>query len=140
MSPASAQTRIDLEAIEHGVARFGSGRQAYYLAALDVTGADPPLGSADDSTQEAILAGRAQFLNAQVEPFQLLIRTEPARLDEHLDRIRQRAQQLPPALAALARDHAAFVGGLARQRTLLERRCYVVLPSGRGPGLGGGGG
>jgi conjugal transfer ATP-binding protein TraC len=133
VSPASVQARIDLEAIDHDVARFGSGRRAHYLAALDVTGADPPLGSADDATQEAILAGRAQFLNAQVEPFQLVVRTEPARLDEHLDRIRRRAQQLPPALAALARDHAAFVGGLARQRTLLERRCYVVLPSGREP-------
>lgn len=128
MSAASVQTRIDLEAIDQDIARFGSGRQAHYLVALDVTGADPPLGSADDASQEAILAGRAQFLNAQVEPFQLLIRTEPARLDEHLDRIRQRAQQLPSALTGLARDHAAFVGGLARQRTLLERRCYVVLP------------
>jgi hypothetical protein len=137
MTAASVQTRIDLEAINQGVARFGFGRHAHYVAALDVTGADPPLGSADDASQEAILAGRAQFLNAQVEPFQLLVRTEPARLDDHLDRIRQRAQQLPPALAALARDHAAFVGGLARQRTLLERRCYVVLPCGRGRGFDG---
>jgi hypothetical protein len=32
-------------------------------------------------------------------------------------------------LAALARDHAAFVQGLARQRTLLERRFYVVVPA-----------
>src|ERR671932_2477076 len=106
MSPASVQTRIDLEAIDHEVARFGSGRQAHYLTALDVTGADPPLGSADDATQEAILAGRAQFLNAQLEPFQLLVRSEPARLDDHLEGIRERARQLATALVMLARDPA----------------------------------
>ena len=32
------------------------------------------------------------------------------------------------ALVAIARDHAAFVQGLTRQRTLLERRIYVVVP------------
>src|SRR5438093_11238293 len=88
-----------------------------------------PLSSADDATQEAILAGRAQFLNAILEPFQLVVRSEPARLDDHLERIRERAHQLPPALAMLARDHATFVGGVTRQRTLLERRCYVVVPA-----------
>jgi conjugal transfer ATP-binding protein TraC len=130
MSTASIQARIELESIHNGVARFGSGSRAHRVAVLDVTGADSPLGSADDATQEAILAGRAQFLNAQLEPFQLLVRSEPARLDDHLDRIRERAQYLVPALAMLARDHATFVGGLTRQRTLLERRCYVVVPNG----------
>src|SRR6266542_81714 len=137
MRPASIQERVDLEAIEGDVARFGSGQRAHQVGVLDVTGADPSLGSADDATQEAILAGRAQFLNAQIEPFQLLVRAEPARLDEHLDRIRRRAVLLEPTLAVLARDHAIFVGGLTRQRTLLDRRCYVVLPSLPNPVVGG---
>ncbi len=109
MSPASIQARIELESIEDGVARFGSGARARHVAVLNVTGADSPLASADDATQEAVLAGRAQFLNAQLEPFQLVVRSEPARLDDHLERIRERAQRLPPALAMLARDHATFV-------------------------------
>src|SRR5438477_246598 len=101
----------------HQLVRLAAGSSVAYLVwdqatALDVTGADSPLGSADDATQEAILAGRAQFLNAQLEPFQVLIRTEPAWLDDHLNRIRERANELPPALAGLARDHVAFVGGL----------------------------
>jgi hypothetical protein len=134
VSVASIQRRIDLESIDNGVARFGSGARAHHVAVLDVTGADSPLSSADDATQEAILAGRAQFLNSQLEPFQLVVGSEPARLDDHLERIRERAQRLPSALAMLARDHAAFVGGLTRQRTLLERRCYVVVPSTGGDG------
>ena len=109
MSAASLQAGIDLEAIDNGSARFGSGFRAHHVSVLEVTGADSPLGSADDATQEAILAGRAQFLNAQLEAFQLLVRSEPARLDEHLERFRERAQRLSPALAMLARDYATFV-------------------------------
>src|SRR5262249_28747558 len=129
VTASSAQRRIDLESIDDDVAQFGSGARAHHVAVLDVTGADSPLGSADDATQEAILAGRAQFLNAQVEPFQLVVRSETARLDDHLERVRERAQGLPAALAILARDHATFVAGLARQRTLLKRRSFVVVPS-----------
>jgi len=42
---------------------------------------------------------------------------------------------LDPAveLADLAHDHAAFIQGLARQRTLLERRFYVVVPAESAP-------
>ena len=36
---------------------------------------------------------------------------------------------MPPELAAIARDHAAFVHSLSRERTLLERRFYVVVPA-----------
>jgi hypothetical protein len=131
MSAASIQPRLDLQSIDDGVARFGSGRRDHHVAVLDVTGADPPLASADDAMQEAILAGRAQFLNAQLAPFQILVRTEPAHLDEHVDRLRQRIARLDSRLAGLANDYVEFLLSLARQRTLLERHCYVVLPSGQ---------
>jgi hypothetical protein len=36
----------------------------------------------------------------------------------------------------MAHDHAAFVQGLARQRTLLERRFYVVVPAENAPRVG----
>jgi hypothetical protein len=38
-------------------------------------------------------------------------------------------QLLGGRLADLARDHAAFMQGLARRRTLLERRFYTVVPA-----------
>ena len=43
-------------------------------------------------------------------------------------RVEERSRFLSPSLVAIARDHAAFVQGLTRQRTLLERRTYVVVP------------
>ncbi|MBV9354575.1 MAG: DUF87 domain-containing protein, partial [Chloroflexi bacterium] len=110
------------------VARFGSGARAHRLAALDVTASDQSLASADDAQQEELLAGRALFLNAQLSEFQVLVRAEPVDLSTHLARIQQQALGLPEALAALARDYVVFLQTLAHQRTLLERRCYVILP------------
>jgi hypothetical protein len=84
-----------------------------------------------DATQEELLAGRAQFLNAQTTPFQVLLRAEPVDLAGHQARIRARAEQLPAPLRAIAREYIQFLQALAQQRTLLERHCYIVLPDHR---------
>ena len=42
---------------------------------------------------------------------------------------RQARDQLPEHLAELAHDHATFLRRLARSRTLLERRFYLVVPA-----------
>jgi hypothetical protein len=120
MSPASVQVRLDLDSVAHDVARFGSGAHAHRLAVLDVTGADQSLASADDAQQEELLAGRAQFLNAQLGEFQVLVRAEPVDLSDHLERIHQQALGLPEALARLAYDYVAFVRTLAHQRLLVS--------------------
>jgi Arc/MetJ family transcription regulator len=46
----------------------------------------------------------------------------------YVARVEERARMLSPALVGIARDHAAYVQGLTRQRTLLERRIYIVVP------------
>src|SRR5438309_2030663 len=45
VSAAPMQCVIDLESIDSGVARFGTGTRAHRVAVLDVTGADSPLSS-----------------------------------------------------------------------------------------------
>jgi hypothetical protein len=42
--------------------------------------------------------------------------------------VQARTGALPEGLRSIAADYLAFLPGLAHQRTLLERRCYVVLP------------
>jgi conjugal transfer ATP-binding protein TraC len=128
---ATIQERLDLIGLDAGVASFGTVRRTHAVAILDVVGAEAALASADDSTQEELLAGRAQFLNAQTSAFQVLVRAEPIDLDGHLRRVRARADQLPEALRAIALDYHVFLGSLAHERTLLERHCYVVLPDHR---------
>ena len=77
---AAVQARLDLVALEDGVACFGTRPPTHAVGLLDVVGAEAALASADDATQEEILAGRAQFLNAQTTPFQVLVRAEPVEL------------------------------------------------------------
>jgi len=134
MSPASVQVRVDLESIEQDVVRFGVGERAHAIAVLDVSSLEQPLASADDAKQEELLAGRAQFLNAQMTDFQIVVRAEPVDLTAHLARIEQQMAGQSEVLRGVARDYVTFVESLARQRTLLERRCYVVLPGGTTPG------
>src|ERR1700716_3831987 len=118
MTPVAAQTRLDLIALEGGVACFGTRAPTHAGALLDVVGAEAALASADDTTQEELLAGRAQFLNAQTTPFQVLLRAEPVDLEGHLGRVRARAELLPTALRAIALEYIGFLQALAQQRTL----------------------
>jgi conjugal transfer ATP-binding protein TraC len=125
---APVQASIDLVALEGGIARFGAAQPGHAVSILDLVGTEASMSSADDATQEELLAGRAQFLNAQTAPFQVLVRTEPVDLDGHLRRVQARAEMLAEPLASVARDYVSFLQALAFQRTLLERHCYVVLP------------
>jgi hypothetical protein len=125
---AALQERLDLVALDSGVACFGSHSPTHAVTLLDVVGAAAALATADDATQEELLAGRAQFLNAQTTPFQVIVRAEPIDLEGHLHRVRARAELLPEALRAIALDYLGFLHTLAGQRTLLERHCYLVLP------------
>jgi hypothetical protein len=127
----AAQDRLDLAALEGGVACFGTRSPTHAVTLLDVVGAEAALASADDAIQEELLAGRAQFLNAQTTPFQVLLRAEPVDLEGHLARVRARAEQLPAALRTIALEYIQFLQALAQQRTLLERHCYVILPDHR---------
>ncbi len=128
MNAASVQARLDLTSIQGGVACFGSGDQAEYCAVVEVTGSQQSLAKVDDAKQEELLAAYSQFLNSLTFPFQLVVQVHPVDLGWYVTRVEERARSLPAALVAIARDHAAFVQGLTRQRTLLERRIYVVVP------------
>ncbi len=61
-------------------------------------------------------------------PFQLVVQVHPVDLSWYVARVEERARSLSPGLVTIARDHASFVQGLTRQRTLLERRIYIVVP------------
>jgi hypothetical protein len=124
--PASVQTiRLGIDAIEDGVVALPGGE---YRAILEVSGTASPLE--DDAREEGLLAGFATFLNALSYPIQILVRATPVDLSRYITSLEERGRQLSDGqLAALAHDHAAFVQGLARQRTLLERRFYVVVPA-----------
>jgi hypothetical protein len=128
MTAASVQMRLDLSSIQDGVVRFGSKDRAEYCAVLEIAGAQESLARVDDAKQEELLAAYAQFLNSLTFPFQVVAQVHPVDLTWYVARVEERARSLSPALVSIARDHAASVQGMTRQRTLLERRIYIVIP------------
>lgn len=126
MRRASVQTsRLGLQGIEGSAVALSGGE---YRAVLEVTGVARPFD--DDARLEAVLAGFAAFLNSLQHPIQILVRAIPVDLTRYVASLEEHGRQvLHGHLAGLAHDHALFVLSLARQRTLLERRFYVVVPS-----------
>jgi hypothetical protein len=128
MSRGSVQVRLDVTGIQNGVVRFGSMDQVEYCAVMEVAGSQESLAKVDDAKQEELLAAYCQFLNSVTFAFQLVVQVHPVDLSWYVLRVEERARALSSALVAIARDHAAYVQGLTRQRTLLERRIYIVVP------------
>lgn len=122
---ASVQTaQFSLEAIEDDVVRLAGGQ---YRAVLEVGSLN--FGLQGEAEQEATIAGFAAFLNSLSFPVQILVRALPIDVGGYLGELERRALALPERLADLARDHSAYLRRLARSRTLLERRFYLVIPA-----------
>ena len=123
---ASVQTtQLGIVAIQHDAVELAGGQ---HRAIVEVSGTARPFE--DDARLEGLLAGFATFLNGLSYPLQILVRATPVDLTRYLAALEERAYQVGDGqLADMARDHTAFVQGLARQRTLLERRFYVVIPA-----------
>src|SRR5438270_3656929 len=118
-------TRLGIEAIHDGVVELTG---AEFRGVLEVSGTARPFE--DDARLEGVLAGYAAFLNGLSYPVQILVRASPVDLTRYIAALEERGRHLPDGqLADLAHDHALFVQGLARQRTLLERRFYVIVPT-----------
>ena len=117
--------RLGLEAIDGDIVRLPGGQ---YRAVLEVGSVDFALRGAAE--QAGLIAGFAAYLNGLTYPVQILVRALPIHIDGYVEEIEQRARHdLSDALAAIARDHAAFVRRLARSRNLLELRFYLVVPA-----------
>ncbi len=77
--------------------------------------------------QAGLVAGFAGWLNSLAGPVQILVRAEPVDLTAEIAALAEAAGGLPhPALEAAAREHAAFLAGLAAEGAL-SRQVLVVL-------------
>ncbi len=137
---ASAQALLPLEEVAGDVVRLRGGDDRGVLEAGSVN-----FALKSEAEQEAILAAYRRFLNALAYPVQVLVRVVPTDVDVYLDGLRgqrgwggtggergARGDRTADLWRRLAQDHEAFVRRIARERTLLDRRCYVVVPAGTG--------
>lgn len=123
---AAVQTmHLRLERIADDLLDLGGGRARAVLAVAGV-----PFGLLGADERTALVASYVGFLGALGYPIQVLVRTAPLDLDGYLAPLDASVDaEVPPPLAALARDHAVFLRRLARERALLERQHYLVVPA-----------
>ena len=123
--PGSVQTsHVGVEAIADDVLHLTGGEER---AVLEVTSLNFALQG--EREQAATVASFAGFLNSLTFPVQVLVRVLPLDVDGYLLELDRRSRHLGDGLAELARDHLAYLRRLARSRTLLERRFYLVVPA-----------
>ncbi|MEZ4503152.1 MAG: hypothetical protein R3C39_11045 [Dehalococcoidia bacterium] len=118
------QELLPLDEIAGDVLRLRGGD---YRAVLQAGSVNFALKS--EAEQEAILAGYRRFLNGLSYPLQVLVRVVPTDVEGYLAGLRD-ARAGTETLRRLAVDHEAFVRRIARERTLLDRRFFVVVPAG----------
>jgi hypothetical protein len=119
-------------------ARRGAA-QHEYRALIEVGSVNYALKT--EGEQEAILAGYRDFLNGLTFPLQILVQVRPLDLAPYVVQIRaardafvefegsgDAVQGQRTVWARLAEDQAQYVLDLAAQKTLLERRFYLVVP------------
>lgn len=121
---ASVQELLPIEEIAGDLLRLRGGD---FRAVLEAGSVNFALKS--ETEQEAILAGYRRFLNGLAYPLQVLVRVVPTDVEGYLGGLGD-ARSGADVLRRLAQDHEAFVRRIARERTLLDRRFYVVVPAG----------
>jgi len=129
----SVQEMLPLEEIVEGILCLRGGD---YRAVIQAQSINFALKSEEE--QEAVMAAYRSFLNSLSHPVQMLVRVLPTNIEPYLKGFRTNVttRANSEAIRRLAIDHELFVRRLARERTLLERRFYLVIPSGHGDGEG----
>lgn len=129
----SVQEMLPLEEIVEGILCLRGGE---YRAVIQAQSINFALKSEEE--QEAVMAAYRSFLNSLSHPVQMLVRVLPTNIEPYLKGFRTNVttRANSEAIRRLAIDHELFVRRLARERTLLERRFYLVVPSGHGDGEG----
>ncbi|WP_063776041.1 PrgI family protein [Nocardia vulneris] len=95
------------------------------------------------SEQAALVAQLGGWLHTLRQPVQILIRSTRLDLTGRITALRGAAEQMSPELGEAARDHAAFLSGMAATEDLLHRQVLLVWreslhgASAAAPGLAG---
>jgi hypothetical protein len=110
--------------LENGLVEVADGGHCRLLSAQA-----PSFELRSSDEQAAFVAVFERFLNACSEPIQISVRSEPASLAAHAERIEDAAADLHPSLAESARDHARFLRSLGAERPLYRRRIVLTLHS-----------
>jgi len=98
-----------------------------YATAIRVGGHD--IGLKDVPERTAIFAKYRTLLNSLTHPIQILIRILPLNLERYLAHLTRVPPGAPPIWMELAQAQRNMVLEHARERTLLDRSFYIMIPA-----------
>ncbi len=123
-NPNSTQNALQIAEIRDGIVIMNDGS---FRSVVMVKSINFDLMSADE--RESVEYSFQGFLNALYFPVQIFIHSQKVDLRpylEKLDRIRQEHDNM--LLALLMEDYLGFIGALAQQTNIMDKRFYVVIP------------
>src|SRR6266849_3037987 len=105
-----------------------SSTKREYVTVLEVEGINYTLKSPEE--QSAIIANYRALLGGLAYPLQILVRVLPLNLTSYLEHLADTPPREQQGIwEALAWSHEQLMQELSRERTLLERHCYIILPA-----------
>ena len=123
-NPNSTQNTLQIAEIRDGIVIMNDGS---FRAVVMIKSINFDLMSPQE--QEAVEYSYQGFLNSLYFPIQVFIRSQKVDLQPYitkLDKIRTEHDNM--LLAVLMEDYIDFVGNLAQQTNLMDKRFYVVIP------------
>lgn len=128
----SVQERfVHVREVRHEMLCLASDRSSTkreYVTVLEVEGINYTLKSPEE--QSAIIANYRALLGGLAYPLQILVRVLPLNLASYLDHLASAPPREHQGIwKELARSHEQLMQELSRERTLLERHCYIIIPA-----------
>lgn len=121
---SSTQVFTEIEDISHDIMLFVDGSAAMVLSTTAVN-----FGLLSEKEQEAIIYAYAGLLNSLSFPIQLLIRSQHKDVTSYLRLLEeQEVKQKNPKLAASIKSYRAFVAETVREKEVLDKKFYIVIP------------
>lgn len=121
---SSTQSFIELETIGHDMAMFTDGSCAVVVSATAVN-----FGLLSEKEQDAIIFAYAGLLNSLSFPIEILIRTQHKDVTAYLKILEDaEKKQKNPKLAASMHSYRQFVAATVKEKDVLDKKFYIVLP------------
>lgn len=123
-NPNSTQNSLLISEIRDGIVIMNDGS---YRSVVMCKSINFDLMSAAE--KEGVEFSYQQFLNQLYFPVQISIRSQKIDLSPYIDKlVKIRSEHDNMLLAMLMDDYINFIGGLAEQTNIMDKRFYIVIP------------
>src|SRR5689334_21671608 len=121
---SSTQRFIEIETIDHDMVMYNDGSCSMVVGATAVN-----FGLLSEKEQDSIIYAYAGLLNSLSFPIEILIRTQHKDVTAYLRMLEdQEKKQKNPKLASSIHAYRLFVSATVREKDVLDKKFYLVLP------------